>query len=90
MPLLDCRDACGQDQRRPPHLGHRRNAHNCFPGAARQDYHATSAVNVATGVGGTVGNDIGPGLGLEGTTLAYLVGMQSLLPAAMLIGVART
>lgn len=30
------------------------------------------------------------GLGLEGTTLAYLEGMQSLLPAAMLIGVARS
>jgi len=30
------------------------------------------------------------GLGLEGTTLAYLAGMQSLLPAAMLIGVARS
>ena len=30
------------------------------------------------------------GLGLEGTTLAYLEGMQSLLPAAMLVGVARS
>jgi len=30
------------------------------------------------------------GLGLQGTTLAYLEGMQSLLPAAMLIGVARS
>jgi uncharacterized ion transporter superfamily protein YfcC len=30
------------------------------------------------------------GLGLDGTTLAYLEGMQSLLPAAMLIGVARS
>jgi uncharacterized ion transporter superfamily protein YfcC len=30
------------------------------------------------------------GLGLERTTLAYLEGMQSLLPAAMLIGVARS
>ena len=30
------------------------------------------------------------GLGLEGTTAAYLDGMQSLLPAAMLIGVARS
>jgi uncharacterized ion transporter superfamily protein YfcC len=30
------------------------------------------------------------GLGLEGTTFAYLEGMQSLLPAAMLIGVARS
>jgi uncharacterized ion transporter superfamily protein YfcC len=30
------------------------------------------------------------GLGLEGTTLAYLGGMQSLLPAAMLVGVARS
>jgi uncharacterized ion transporter superfamily protein YfcC len=30
------------------------------------------------------------GLGVEGTTLAYLEGMQSLLPAAMLIGVARS
>jgi uncharacterized ion transporter superfamily protein YfcC len=30
------------------------------------------------------------GLGLEGTTFAYLEGMQTLLPAAMLIGVARS
>jgi uncharacterized ion transporter superfamily protein YfcC len=30
------------------------------------------------------------GLGVEGTTLGYLAGMQSLLPAAMLIGVARS
>jgi uncharacterized ion transporter superfamily protein YfcC len=30
------------------------------------------------------------GLGAEGTTLAYLEGMQGLLPAAMLIGVARS
>jgi len=30
------------------------------------------------------------GLGLEGTTIAYLEGMQGLLPAAMLIGVARS
>jgi uncharacterized ion transporter superfamily protein YfcC len=30
------------------------------------------------------------GLGWEGTTIAYLEGMQSLLPAAMLIGVARS
>jgi uncharacterized ion transporter superfamily protein YfcC len=30
------------------------------------------------------------GLGIEGTTVAYLEGMQSLLPAAMLIGVARS
>ncbi len=30
------------------------------------------------------------GLGVEGTTIAYLEGMQSLLPAAMLIGVARS
>lgn len=30
------------------------------------------------------------GLGLQGTTLAYLEGMQSLLPAAVLIGVARS
>jgi uncharacterized ion transporter superfamily protein YfcC len=30
------------------------------------------------------------GLGAEGTTIAYLEGMQSLLPAAMLIGVARS
>jgi len=30
------------------------------------------------------------GLGFEGTTLVYLEGMQSLLPAAMLIGVARS
>jgi uncharacterized ion transporter superfamily protein YfcC len=30
------------------------------------------------------------GLGLEGTTLAYLDGMQGLLPAAVLVGVARS
>jgi len=30
------------------------------------------------------------GLGLAGTTLAYLEGMQSLLPAAVLVGVARS
>ncbi len=30
------------------------------------------------------------GLGVGGTTLAYLEGMQSLLPAAMLVGVARS
>ncbi len=30
------------------------------------------------------------GLGVEGTTYAYLEGMQSLLPAALLIGVARS
>jgi uncharacterized ion transporter superfamily protein YfcC len=30
------------------------------------------------------------GLGVQGTTLAYLEGMQSLLPAALLIGVARS
>jgi uncharacterized ion transporter superfamily protein YfcC len=30
------------------------------------------------------------GLGAEGTTLAYLEGMQSLLPAAILVGVARS
>jgi len=30
------------------------------------------------------------GLGVEGTTLAYLEGMQSMLPAAMLVGVARS
>jgi uncharacterized ion transporter superfamily protein YfcC len=30
------------------------------------------------------------GLGLEGTTLAYLEGMQGLLPAAVLVGVARS
>jgi uncharacterized ion transporter superfamily protein YfcC len=40
---------------------------------------------VAGIVAGVVGS-----LGLEKTTLAYLEGMQSLLPAAMLIGVARS
>jgi len=30
------------------------------------------------------------GLGLQGTTTAYLEGMQSMLPAAMLVGVARS
>ncbi|MEP6491794.1 MAG: Na+/H+ antiporter NhaC family protein [bacterium] len=30
------------------------------------------------------------GLGVEGTTLAYIEGMQSMLPAAMLVGVARS
>ena len=40
-------------------------------------------------VGGIVAGLLG-GLGAEGTTLTYLEGMQSLLPAAMLIGVARS
>jgi uncharacterized ion transporter superfamily protein YfcC len=40
---------------------------------------------IAAAAAGLIG-----GLGLEGTTLAYLEGMQSLLPAAMLIGMARS
>jgi uncharacterized ion transporter superfamily protein YfcC len=40
-------------------------------------------------VAGIVAGLVG-GLGVEGTTLAYLEGMQGLLPAAMLIGVARS
>lgn len=40
-------------------------------------------------ISGTIAGLIG-GLGFEGTTLAYLEGMQSLLPAAVLIGVARS
>jgi uncharacterized ion transporter superfamily protein YfcC len=40
-------------------------------------------------VGGMIAGLIG-GLGLERTTLAYLDGMQSVLPAAVLVGVARS
>jgi uncharacterized ion transporter superfamily protein YfcC len=40
-------------------------------------------------IGGVLAGLIG-GLGVEGTTYAYLEGMQSLLPAALLIGVARS
>ena len=40
-------------------------------------------------IGGVVAGLWG-GLGADGTTVAYLEGMQSLLPAAMLIGVARS
>ncbi len=40
-------------------------------------------------VGAAVAGIVG-GLGVEGTTYAYLEGMQSLLPAALLIGVARS
>ena len=40
-------------------------------------------------VGGMIAGLVG-GLELEATTLAYLEGMQGLLPAAMLIGVARS
>jgi uncharacterized ion transporter superfamily protein YfcC len=40
-------------------------------------------------IGGMIAGLVG-GLSLEATTLAYLEGMQGLLPAAMLIGVARS
>ncbi|HEY4217939.1 MAG TPA: hypothetical protein VGM67_12430 [Gemmatimonadaceae bacterium] len=40
-------------------------------------------------IGGALAGLVG-GLGVEGTTYAYLEGMQSLLPAALLIGVARS
>jgi uncharacterized ion transporter superfamily protein YfcC len=40
-------------------------------------------------LGGMMAGLVG-GLGLDGTTLAYLEGMQSLIPAALLVGVARS